>query len=134
MRKKYFLVFILFLMVFLPLVSIAQTSNDPTGCSALLPATGKKIQNVFVYVSCILQRSVIPLVFGLAMLVFLWGVFNFVVNGENEDKRSKGKQYMIWGIIGLTVMVALWGLVSLVIDTFGLEGGVIPQLPPLQGS
>ena len=90
-------------------------------------AADPKFQDLLSYVSCIISGSVIPLIFALAMVMFIWGVVQYVINNDEEAKREKGKQFMIWGIIGLTVMIGVWGLVKIVGTTFGIEY-VIPQL------
>ncbi|PIP69142.1 hypothetical protein CO033_02145 [Candidatus Nomurabacteria bacterium CG_4_9_14_0_2_um_filter_32_10] len=86
-----------------------------------------KFQDLLSYVVCIINGSVIPLIFALAVVMFIWGVVQYVINSDEEAKKEKGKQFMIWGIIGLTVMVSIWGLVSILGSTFGIQN-VIPQL------
>lgn len=90
-------------------------------------ASNPKFQDLLVYFGCIVNGSIIPLIFTLAMAMFIWGVVQYVINDQEEAKRSKGKQFMIWGIIGLTVMIGVWGLVRIVGTTFGIEYA-IPQL------
>lgn len=63
---------------------------------------------------------VVPLLIGLAVLVFLYGVLIFTFS-EGGTKKEEGKQYMIWGIIGLFVMVSVWGLVAVLQGTFNLD-------------
>ena len=87
-------------------------------------------QNLVDYVVCIVNGSVIPLIFSLAVVMFVWGVVQYVINSDEEAKKAKGKQFMIWGIIALTVMVGVWGLVNILGNTFGLETGVLPQVKP----
>ncbi|MAG12741.1 hypothetical protein CL630_02940 [bacterium] len=72
--------------------------------------------------------ALIPFLFGIALIGFLWGVAQFVLNADSEDKRRDGKQIMIWGIIGLFVMISVWGLVAVIGGTFGI--GVDPGAPP----
>lgn len=86
-----------------------------------------KFQDLLIYVVCIINKSVIPLIIALALVMFIWGVVQYVINSDEEAKKAKGKEFMIWGIIGLTVMFAVWGLVKIVGTTFGIEY-VIPQL------
>jgi hypothetical protein len=86
-----------------------------------------KFQDLLSYVGCIINRSIIPLIIALAMVMFIWGVVQYVINSDEEAKKEKGKQFMIWGIIGLTVMIGVWGLVRILGNTFGIEY-VIPQL------
>jgi len=86
-----------------------------------------KFQDFLSYIGCIISGFIIPLIFGLAMVMFIWGVVQYVINNDEEAKRAKGKEFMIWGIIGLAVMVGVWGLVKILGNTFGIDY-IIPQL------
>ncbi|MFH1608852.1 MAG: hypothetical protein ABH951_02425 [Patescibacteria group bacterium] len=90
-------------------------------------AHGPLLGDLFNYITCIISKSVIPLIIGLAVVLFIWGVVQYVINTEDEAKKKKGKQFMIWGIIALTVMVSVWGLVSILGRTLGINN-VVPQL------
>jgi len=83
--------------------------------------------NIINFFSCIIVKSIIPLLFSLAVAGFIWGVIQYFLNPENEENRKKGKSYMLWGIISLFVMISMWGLVAVIGNTFGI-GTVIPQL------
>ncbi len=61
----------------------------------------------------------------LAVLYFFIGVVNFIKSGENESERTKGRNQIIFGLIGLAVMMSVWGLVSLITTSFGIDN-VIP--------
>lgn len=124
--RKSLLVFLLIVSFnTLPLVAFAQ--NTPGDCA--LP-DNPKLQNLFDFVSCVVNNSIIPLIFTLAVAFFIYGVVQFMLNDSNEEKREKGKQYMVWGIIALTVMVSVWGLVKIVGDTVGVDTGFIPKVSP----
>ena len=69
----------------------------------------------------------IPFIFGLALLGFLWGAAQFIFKADNEEARKKGSQKMIYGIIALFVMISVWGLVRVITTTFGV-GFAVPQL------
>ena len=86
-----------------------------------------KLQDLLSYISCTINRSVIPLIFSLAVLMFVWGVVQYVINSDEEAKKEKGRDFMIWGIIALTVMFSIWGLVRILGNSFGIEYA-IPQL------
>ena len=94
-------------------------------------ATNPKFQDLLNYASCIISQAVIPLIFALALVMFIWGVVQFVINSDEEAKKEKGRQFMIWGIIALTVMVSVWGLVEILGDTFGINYA-IPQVQPVK--
>jgi len=73
-----------------------------------------------------LLNQLIPLLLVLATVLFLWGVIRYVTAGGDEEKLKTGRQYMLWGLIGLAVMVAVWGIVKLLVNTFGVGGEGIP--------
>ena len=75
------------------------------------------INNVFING---LIRPLVPLLIGLAVVVFVYGVLLLMLS-EGGEKKEDGKKYMFWGIIGIFVMVSVWGLVSVLRSTFGLE-------------
>lgn len=71
-----------------------------------------------IFVGCILS-PLVPVIFGIALIVFLWGVFKFIM-AEGDDKQA-GRQLIFWGIVGLFAMVSLYGLVSILRSTFNLN-------------
>lgn len=81
-----------------------------------------------------INNILIPLLFGVALLMFLYGVFNYFIIGKNqEDKKSEGRSYMIWSIAGFVVMVSVFGIVNLIAGGFGFsddeELDNIPNVP-----
>ena len=90
--------------------------------------TSPKLGDLLNYATCFIYSSAIPLIIALAVAMFIWGIVQYVINGDEEAKKAKGKQFMIWGIIGLVVMFGVWGIVKIVGTTFGIQNA-IPQLP-----
>ncbi len=83
-----------------------------------------------------LVARLIPIVIGLALLVFLWGVLRYLFSKEDTEK-GQAKSFMLWGIITLFVMVSVWGLVQIVSDTVFGTGGpreIVPSIPRVPGS
>jgi hypothetical protein len=79
-----------------------------------------------------INGTLIPIVFGLALLVFLWGMFKyFILGGGDDAERGKGKQLMLWAVIGFVVMVSIFGIVQLLSNGLGLEDDdiTLPQAP-----
>lgn len=69
----------------------------------------------------------VPVLIGISLLAFLWGLTKFILAAGNEDAIADGKKLMIWGLVALFVMVSIWGIVSLLAGSFGFNFG-IPQL------
>jgi len=64
--------------------------------------------------------------------LFCLGNCSYVI-GDSEEAKKKGRDRIIYGIIGLAVIVSLWGLVNVVVKTFNLSGAAAPTLTPLTG-
>lgn len=82
------------------------------------------IQSVLGIIVNILN-TVIPIVITLGIIYFIWGVVSFVIAGD-EEAKTKGRDRMIYGIIGLVVIVGMWGIIEIVKRTFNLDNGVPP--------
>lgn len=68
----------------------------------------------------VIVNPLITLMFAVALVYFLFGVFQFVQNADSEDAREQGKQHILWGIIGMFIMVAVFGIMRIVLNTFGI--------------
>ena len=71
----------------------------------------------------------IPVVAGLTLLTFFWGLAKFIARVGGDTKAvTEGKNLMIWGIIGLFIMVSIWGILSFLTGEFGFDYA-LPLLP-----
>lgn len=86
------------------LIPIAHAATDP---DALANVLNPIIHNIV--------DPLIGLVFAVAVVVFAFGVFQFIWGGE--DKREDGKNSMLYGVVGMFIMVSAWGIVYLIANT-----------------
>ena len=108
--------------VFSPFVAFAATCDTSSGKIGF-----DTLGHMINWASCTLIEAVIPLLFTLATVGFIWGIIQYFLNPDNEEGRKKGKSFMIWGLIALFVMISMWGLVGVLTKTFGIQT-LIPQL------
>ena len=104
----------------LPAVALAQNFQ------------GSGLKTYFGGIIGFVNDTVIPLIIALAILVFIWGMFQYFILGASDDERKgKGKQLMLWGLIGFVVMFSLLGIINLLVDAVGLKNGNIdtPKIP-----
>jgi hypothetical protein len=64
-------------------------------------------------------NPVIYLLFALALLYFLWGVFRMVAGAASDTAREEGRQHVLWGVIGMFIMVAVYGILHAICNTIG---------------
>lgn len=111
-------------VVALPMVVSAQAPNQLGNIGGLFGEINDFVSNVLV-----------PLVFAVAFLVFIWGVFQyFILGGGDEDKRAQGRGLMIWGIVGFVLFIAVWGIVNLIATGFGFDNDNTIEIPDIPGA
>ena len=108
---------------FAPFVALAQSPNTKS-CTGVSLGT---VEGIICKVANILD-IIIPVLVVLGVVYFVWGVVSFVIS-DDEEAKTKGRDRMIFGIIGLVVIVAMWGLVGIINNTFGLGAGQGQQYP-----
>ncbi len=67
---------------------------------------------------------VVVLMFALAMLYFLWGVVEYIINLDNATKRLEGQGHMFWGVIGLGIMLSVFGIMNFIFNTVTDNGNI----------
>jgi hypothetical protein len=92
--------------MFLNFIEKAYAANIPPEATALL-------QRILDYII----NPLVALVLGVAVIFFLWGVFQFIRNADNPEERKKGGMNMIYGVLGLFIMLAAYGILNLILGT-----------------
>ena len=69
------------------------------------------------------QEILFPLLtfmLSVALLMFLWGAYQFVQGADNDEGRTTGKRHMLYGIIGMLVMLSALAILRIAAGTFGI--------------
>ena len=78
----------------------------------------------------IINYVLVPVLFALAFIVFLYGIVSkYIFSHGDPEEVSKGHKLILWGLIAFVVMISLWGLVNVVANPFGLYGISAPPTP-----
>lgn len=56
----------------------------------------------------------------VALLMFLWGAYEFVRGADESDGRTTGRRHMLYGIIGMLVMLSALAILRIAAGTFGI--------------
>ena len=62
---------------------------------------------------------IIPLMYALMFLFFVFGVFRYFFTG-GEENRATGRVFVLWSLIGMVAVFSVWGVVNLLLSTFAL--------------
>ena len=84
-------------------------------------------QNAFdqatAFVARLMEVFLTPLILlltAVALMVFIYGAFSYVLNADNEQARDDGRRHMLYGVIGLFVMMTAYAILWVFANTFGL--------------
>ena len=64
----------------------------------------------------------IALLSAVALLVFMYGCFLYIVRAADPAARTQGISHITWGIVGMVVMLSAYTILSIFAGTFGLKG------------
>ena len=96
-----------------PLVSLAALNN---------------ISDVGSFIINTINNVIVPVLFALAFIVFLWGAFNTFIRGaSSEEAKKNGTNLMLYSLIGFVVMLSIWGLVNILTGSLGFGNGQGPS-------
>ncbi|MBI4086551.1 hypothetical protein HY416_01060 [Candidatus Kaiserbacteria bacterium] len=96
--------------MFLSFFALVTSPATPLPCEGAAPCNFSQLVTRFLDIIGLL----IPFLFGLALIVFLWGITNaWILGGGDETKIEHGKKIALAGVIGLVVMAGVWGIVAL---------------------
>ena len=66
----------------------------------------------------VLINPAILLLFAAALVLFAWGLVQFLLALSQGGKdANRGKQHMLWGIVGMFIMVAAYGILTVIQNT-----------------
>ena len=93
-------------MVHFFLVPYAQAAIDAT-------AFGKVVSPIIVNI----VYPIVELMFGIALVAFVYGIIQMVIHGADETARATGKNMILYGTIGMFIMLSAWGIIYLISNT-----------------
>ena len=126
--KKYFTKFLFLSAYFLliPFKIYADSHTEATGkgcsgdkCTTLEPPIKGDIPTL---IGNIIQASM-GIVGSLALVMFIYGGFTWMMAAGNSEKVTKGKNVMIWAAAGLIVIFSAYALIRFIFTAIGVPGG-----------
>lgn len=83
-------------------------------------ASNPAVSGLMKKISDAIILPIISVVFGIAVVVFVWGIFEYFVSSADPVKRATGAQHILWGVIGMFVMVSAYGIIRLIASSIGV--------------
>lgn len=102
------------------------------GLAAFTPALALAqyggINNEIAKVINFINNVIIPLIFAIALVVFIWGMFRYFISNGAEG-AEEGKKLALYAVVGFVLMVSIWGIVNLIAGGLGFSGQQIQNIP-----
>ena len=101
------------------LIELAQAQSHIVQANSLVD----RINNAILY-------PLITLLLGAAVVVFIWGAFQYLSNAEDSAERVTGQRHMLYGIIGIVVMVSAATILAVAVRTLFGDAAVPNSIQP----
>lgn len=108
-RRRFF-VATAFLLTW-PASALAAVLSNPLGTTSIQVIIGRLI------------RAMLGVTGSIALLMFIWGGFLWLISAGEPEKVKKGKDAMKWATLGLVVIMGAYMIVNTIITA--LESGTI---------
>lgn len=81
----------------------------------------------------IIDGYLIPLVFSIAFLFFIWGIFKyFIAGGDKVESQEAGKKFLMYGLSGFVIIIGIWGIINLLLASLPFNNQTRPDLPKFE--
>lgn len=75
-------------------------------------------RSLVVELNKVILFPLMSLMLAAAVLIFVWGGFQYLYRAEDASARQEGQRHMLYGVIGMVVMLAAYTILSIVVRTF----------------
>jgi hypothetical protein len=80
------------------------------------------LNNIFDYI----LNPVIALLFAVALLIFVYGIVQFISSETADSKRAEGQRKIAWGLVGMFIMFSAYGIIHVLLRTFDIPSPGFP--------
>lgn len=80
----------------------------------------QSIQELIAGLTVFISDVLLPLLFGIALLFFVWNTVKFfIIDAGQDDAKDNAKRLALYGIGAFVLLVSLWGIVNVLISSLG---------------
>ncbi len=70
----------------------------------------------------LINGFIIPLLVGIGIVFFIINVLRyFIMESDNDEGRAQARQFMLYAVIGLTIIVTFWAIIAFIVQGFGFQ-------------
>lgn len=109
-------------MSFLFVPTVYTTDSNSSEVKLDNPLSSEKSTDPSSLIGLII-KSILGFVGGLALVMMVWGGFQWLTSAGNPEKVKKGSHTMVWAIIGLILVLGSYLLVGTVLNFLAGAGG-----------
>lgn len=78
----------------------------------------QKVYSIISNINDIIINPIILLLFMVALLYFIYGVFEYMWKSRSDPAKMKeGRLHMGWGLFGMFVMISVFGFFKILINS-----------------
>lgn len=79
------------------------------------------LDTVLLKINFYIINPAIRILFALAFLIFVWGIIEYTLRKDSADAKIKGRDHIMWGLIGLAIMTSVFFILRVVTRTLGID-------------
>jgi len=89
----------------------------------------ESLQDFIIAITLFINNILIPFLFGLALLFFIFNAFRYLILGANADAQENARKLAMYGIGAFVLLVSIWGIVNLLVSGLGFNNDryVVPD-------
>jgi len=76
---------------------------------------------------------ILPVLVGLAVLTFLFGIVKFIFKSGDEKSHTEGFAFIKWSLIALFILVSFMGIINFFYKDFGFNAATFGNGLPVDG-
>ncbi|MBU1046903.1 hypothetical protein KKH36_03965 [Patescibacteria group bacterium] len=87
------------------------------------------MENIKILIGKINEQILTPIILFLfvsSLVIFFWGIADYIRGSGNEEIRKVGRDHMLWGIVGIFIMVSAWAIIKILLAFIGAD---VPDFP-----
>lgn len=78
--------------------------------------------NIISKINQLIINPIILLLFAIALVFFIWGVFEYLWKSRTEPAAiTAGSKHIGWGLLGMFIMVSVFGFLQVLLNSIPVD-------------